>query len=88
MTGALQDAKNKFSSVANIVSSGEPQFVTQNVKPLVVVVSYSLYRDKVQPKRMPTSLFQYGSARTFSSFRRATMDVTTENAGVELCPTK
>lgn len=51
MTWALQDAKNKFSSVANIASNGEPQLVTRHGKPLVVVISYGLYRDKIQPRR-------------------------------------
>ena len=51
MTWALQDAKNKFSSVANIAWSGEPQLVTRHGKPLVVVISYDLYCDKIQPKR-------------------------------------
>ena len=51
MTWALQDAKNKFSSVANSAWSGEPQLVTRHGKPLVVVISYNLYRDKIQPRR-------------------------------------
>ena len=51
MTWALQDAKNKFSSVANSAWSGEPQLVTRHGKPLVVVISYSLYCDKIQPRR-------------------------------------
>jgi prevent-host-death family protein len=51
MTWALQDAKNKFSSVANIAWNGEPQVVTRHGKPLVVVISYNLYRSKIQPKR-------------------------------------
>ena len=50
MTWALQDAKNKFSSVANIASNGEPQLVTRHGKPLVVVISYGLYREKIQPR--------------------------------------
>ena len=49
MTWALQDAKNKFSSVANTAWSGEPQVVTRHGKPLVVVISYDLYRTKIQP---------------------------------------
>ena len=51
MTWALQDAKNKFSSVANTAWNGEPQVVTRHGKPLVVVISYKLYRAKIQPKR-------------------------------------
>ena len=51
MTWALQDAKNKFSSVANIAFNGEPQLVTRYGKPIVVVISYGLYRDKIQPRR-------------------------------------
>jgi prevent-host-death family protein len=51
MTWALQDAKNKFSSVANTAWNGEPQVVTRHGKPLVVVISYNLYRSKIQPKR-------------------------------------
>ena len=51
MTWALQDAKNKFSSVANSAWSGEPQLVTRHGKPLVVVISYNLYCDKIQPRR-------------------------------------
>ena len=51
MTWALQDAKNKFSSVANTAWNGEPQVVPRHGKPLVVVISYNLYRSKIQPKR-------------------------------------
>ena len=51
MTWALQDAKNKFSSVANTAWSGEPQIVTRHGKPLVVVISYELYRSKIRQKR-------------------------------------
>ncbi len=47
MTWALQDAKNKFSAVAETAARGEPQVVTRHGHPLVVIVSYETYRDKI-----------------------------------------
>ena len=47
MTWALQDAKSRFSAVADDAWHGEPQVVTRRGKPLVVVISYDLYRSKI-----------------------------------------
>ncbi len=47
MTWALQDAKNKFSAVAETAARGEPQVVTRHGHPHVVIVSYETYRDKI-----------------------------------------
>ncbi len=51
MTWALQDAKSKFSSVADVAWRGEPQVVTRHGKPLVVVISYKLYESKIQSRK-------------------------------------
>ena len=48
MTWALQDAKNKFSAVSDAAWRGTPQIVTRHGKPIVVVISYELYADKVE----------------------------------------
>ena len=50
MTWALQDAKNRFSAVADTASKGDPQIVTRHGHPLVVVISYSTYREKIAPE--------------------------------------
>ncbi|MBO7655602.1 MAG: type II toxin-antitoxin system Phd/YefM family antitoxin, partial [Kiritimatiellae bacterium] len=46
MTWALQDAKNKFSAVADTASKGVPQVVTRHGHPLVVIISYELYKER------------------------------------------
>jgi len=46
-TWALQDAKNRFSTVADRAWQGEPQVVTRRGKPLVVVISYAQYEERV-----------------------------------------
>ena len=51
MTWALQDAKNRFSAVADTASKGDPQIVTRHGHPLVVVISYSMYREKIAPEQ-------------------------------------
>lgn len=51
MTWALQDAKNKFSAVADTAWRGDPQIVTRHGKPLVVVISYDLYQSQIQKRR-------------------------------------
>ncbi len=51
MTWALQDAKSRFSSVADVAWRGEPQVVTRRGKPLVVVISYKLYESKIQGRK-------------------------------------
>ena len=51
MTWALQDAKSKFSSVADVAWHGEPQVVTRRGKPLVVVISYKLYESKIKSRK-------------------------------------
>ncbi len=47
---ALQDAKNRFSAVAEEASRGSPQLVTRRGRPLVVIISYELYREKICPE--------------------------------------
>lgn len=49
MTWALQDAKNQFSAVAEEASRGEPQVVTRRGRPLVAIISYDLYRERICP---------------------------------------
>ena len=51
MTWALQDAKSRFSAVADDAWHGEPQVVTRRGKPLVVVISYDLYRSKIMQQK-------------------------------------
>ena len=51
MTWALQDAKSKFSEVADVAWHGEPQVVTRRGKPLVVVISYKLYESKIKSRK-------------------------------------
>ena len=51
MTWALQDAKSRFSAVADDAWRGEPQVVTRRGKPLVVVISYDLYKSKVMRQK-------------------------------------
>ncbi len=50
MTLALQDAKNRFSAVAEEASRGTPQLVTRRGRPLVAIISYELYREKICPE--------------------------------------
>ncbi len=59
MTWALQDAKNKFSAVAETAARGEPQVVTRHGHPLVVVISYETYRDRIseEPKKSIAEAF-------------------------------
>ena len=47
---ALQDAKNRFSAVAEEAYRGSPQLVTRRGRPLVVIISYELYRKKICPE--------------------------------------
>ena len=49
MTWALQDAKNRFSAVAEEACRGKPQVVTRRGHPLVAIISYDLYRDRICP---------------------------------------
>ena len=51
MTWALQDAKSRFSSVAEDAWRGKPQVVTRRGKPIVVVISYELYQSKVRQRK-------------------------------------
>ena len=46
---ALQDAKNRFSAVADEAFRGTPQIVSRRGRPLVAIISYELYRSKVCP---------------------------------------
>ena len=50
MTLALQDAKNRFSAVADTAAKGTPQVVTRHGHPLVVIISYAMVREKIAPK--------------------------------------
>ena len=50
MTWALQDAKNRFSAVAETAAKGHPQVVTRHGRPLVVIISYETYREKISPE--------------------------------------
>ena len=50
MTWVLQDAKGKFSAVADTAFKGNPQVVTRHGHPLVVVISYELYKSKIAPE--------------------------------------
>ena len=50
MTWALQDAKNKFSAVADTAANGTPQVVTRRGHPLVVVITYAMFREKIAPE--------------------------------------
>lgn len=54
MTWALQDAKNKFSAVSEAAYRGAPQVVTRHGKPIVVVISYDLYAEKVENRKRKT----------------------------------
>ena len=49
MTWALQDAKNRFSAVAEEAYRGEPQVVPRRGRPLVAIISYDLYRERICP---------------------------------------
>ena len=49
MTWALQDAKNRFSAVSEAAHRGSPQIVTRHGRPLVAIISYELYREKICP---------------------------------------
>ena len=48
---ALQDAKNRFSAVADEASRGSPQIVSRRGRPLVAIISYELYQKKVCPQK-------------------------------------
>ena len=50
MTLALQDAKNRFSAIADEAFRGTPQLVTRRGRPLVAIISYELYREKICPE--------------------------------------
>lgn len=50
MTWSLQDAKNRFSAVAAMAADGEPQVVTRHGHPLVVIISYETYRERISPE--------------------------------------
>lgn len=54
MTWALQDAKNRFSAVSEAAFRGAPQVVTRHGKPIVVVISYDLYAQKVANRKQKT----------------------------------
>jgi len=51
--GASPDAsslfRGHFSAVAEAVSRGEPQVVSRRGRPLVAIISYDLYRERICP---------------------------------------
>lgn len=47
---ALQDAKNRFSAVADEAYRGSPQLVARRGRPIVAIISYDLYREKICPE--------------------------------------
>jgi antitoxin Phd len=46
----LQQAKNKFSEVVKLASSGKAQLVTKNGVPVVYVVDARIFESLVKPK--------------------------------------
>ena len=50
---ALQEAKNRCSAIADAASRGSPQLVMRRGRPLVAIVSYELYREKICPESRP-----------------------------------
>lgn len=52
----LQDAKKHFSEVVNCAMKNGPQKVTRQEKDVVVVLSFELYQQLVQPEK---SLFEF-----------------------------
>ena len=46
---ALHDARNRFSAVAEEAFRGTPQLVSRRGRPLVAIISYDLYREKICP---------------------------------------
>lgn len=53
---SLQDAKNRFSAVADMAWQGEPQIVTRRGKPLVVVISYAQYEQQSTSQARKTNI--------------------------------
>ena len=47
----LQEAKQRFSAVAELAARGEPQIVTKHGKPFVVIVSIDEWQKSQVPKR-------------------------------------
>ena len=47
ITWQLQTAKNRFSELVKEAVRGEPQLVTRNGKPVVYVVDYERYHDRL-----------------------------------------
>lgn len=54
----LQDAKNKFSNLVEIVQKKGPQIVTKHGKEAVVVISISEYRQLTKPKTTLVEFFK------------------------------
>ena len=71
MTWALQDAKNRFSAVAETAAKGHPQVVTRHGRPLVVIISYETYREKISPEpRKNIAEAFMGHARTLRQVKK------------------
>ena len=57
MQWPLQDAKNKFSELVNAALAGEPQEVTREGKPVVIVVAIDEYERLCQVEKAATPNF-------------------------------
>lgn len=64
---SFQEAKNKFNEVMKAACTGEPQFIIEQGKPIVVVISFEQYEyfqnlDSVKPafKEMLLAIPQNG----------------------------
>jgi prevent-host-death family protein len=47
MKWQLQTAKNRFSELVRAAQRGKPQLVTKNGEPVVYVVAYAQYRERI-----------------------------------------
>lgn len=54
----LQDAKNKFSNLVEIVQSKGPQIVTKHGKEAVVVISINEYKRLTKPEKNIVQFFK------------------------------
>ncbi|SMD14738.1 prevent-host-death family protein [Desulfocicer vacuolatum DSM 3385] len=54
----LQDAKNKFSNLVEIVQKKGPQIVTKHGKEAVVVISINEYNRLIKPKTTLVEFFK------------------------------
>lgn len=54
----LQDAKNRFSEVVELVLKDGPQTVTKHGKPAVVIISAAEYEKTIAPKKTLVELLR------------------------------